>query len=239
MAPVARKLGLLRGVLEPLQGASTLDGQVQELREVIERHATAPVTLMGFSWGALLSFILAARHPARIGKLLLVGSAPFTEAYAASIWATRMSRLSKDERREAQDARNRLGDSGASGKAAMETLDTLLARADAYDPFTLETEDLEFQPAMYASVWAEAERFRRSGQLLDLGQQIRCPVVAIHGDYDPHPADGVRVPLSAVVKDFRLILLDRCGHNPWIERHAQEPFFGILDEELRHTGPSR
>jgi pimeloyl-ACP methyl ester carboxylesterase len=51
-----------------------------------------------------------------------------------------------------------------------------------------------------------------------MGKNIECPVVAIHGDYDPHPADGVRIPLSNVLKDFRFILLGKCGHVPWFER---------------------
>jgi pimeloyl-ACP methyl ester carboxylesterase len=232
MAPVARKLGAVRGVLEPLQTASSLDGQVQELHDLIERHATPPAMLIGFSWGAMLSFILAARHPSEVGKLLLVGSAPFTEEHAASIWATRMGRLAADERRTADAARDLLGEPGRRGHAALETLDKLLTKADSYDPLTLEAENLKFQPETYARVWAEAEQLRRSGQLLDLGRQIRCPVVAIHGDHDPHPADGVRVPLSAVVEDFRFVLLDRCGHTPWIERHAREPFFRLLEDEL-------
>ena len=57
-------------------------------------------------------------------------------------------------------------------------------------------------------------------------------MVAIHGDTDPHPADGVQIPLEAVLKDFQFILLKNCGHKPWIERRAREEFFRILDKEL-------
>jgi pimeloyl-ACP methyl ester carboxylesterase len=56
--------------------------------------------------------------------------------------------------------------------------------------------------------------------------------VAIHGDYDPHPAEGVREPLSKVLKDFRFILLEHCGHLPWIEREAREGFFELVRGEL-------
>jgi pimeloyl-ACP methyl ester carboxylesterase len=57
-------------------------------------------------------------------------------------------------------------------------------------------------------------------------------VVAIHGDYDPHPTEGVREPLSKVLKDFRFIMLEHCGHLPWIEREAREGFFELLRGEL-------
>ena len=77
---------------------------------------------------------------------------------------------------------------------------------------------------------------RRSGierkrKLLEMGKQIRCPVVAIHGDYDPHPAEGVQKPLSAFMKNFRFIMLKHCGHKPWVEREAKEQFFRILKNE--------
>ncbi|MGB8951147.1 MAG: alpha/beta hydrolase [Candidatus Aminicenantales bacterium] len=63
--------------------------------------------------------------------------------------------------------------------------------------------------------------------------QIQCPVVAIHGDFDSHPAEGVEKPLSAVLKSFRLIRLKNCGHMPWIERQAKDQFYKILKEELQ------
>ena len=58
-------------------------------------------------------------------------------------------------------------------------------------------------------------------------------MVAIHGDYDPHPADGINIPLSNVLPDFRFVLLEHCGYCPWIERLAQEQFYEILAEELK------
>jgi pimeloyl-ACP methyl ester carboxylesterase len=78
----------------------------------------------------------------------------------------------------------------------------------------------------------DAEELRRSGKLLKYGKHIKCPVVAIHGDYDPHPALGVQKPLSAILKNFRFILLKNCGHKPWVERQAKDEFYGILKEEL-------
>ena len=57
-------------------------------------------------------------------------------------------------------------------------------------------------------------------------------MVAIHGDYDPHLAKGVEKPLAAVLKDFRFILLKKCGHLPWIERAARDRFYAVLREEL-------
>jgi pimeloyl-ACP methyl ester carboxylesterase len=210
----------------------SIDAQVRELRQTIDLQSVVPVTLIGWSWGAWLSYIFAARHPTLTGKLILVGSGPFAAEYAAAIWPVRMGRLSRDEQAAVRAARDQLSDPGANQAGVLQKLETLLSKADSYDPLTPETGVLEYQPATYQQVWAEADAMRQSGRLLELAHQIRCPVVAIHGDHDPHPAEGVRAPLSGTLKDFRFRLLDRCGHAPWIERHARERFFQALEEEL-------
>jgi pimeloyl-ACP methyl ester carboxylesterase len=82
-------------------------------------------------------------------------------------------------------------------------------------------------------VWPQAAELRRNGKLLGLAGKIQCPVVAIHGDYDPHPAEGVSKPLAKIIPDFRLVLLKNCGHKPWIERQAKDRFYEVIREELR------
>ena len=65
-----------------------------------------------------------------------------------------------------------------------------------------------------------------------MAREITCPVIAIHGDYDPHPARGVEIPLGKELKNFRFVLLQKCGHRPWIERNAAEEFYRILVQEI-------
>src|SRR5512139_1613424 len=116
MAPVARELSAVKGVLEPLQTATTLDGQVQELRSVLEEDALAPVTLVGFSWGAFLSFMTAARYPSLVAKLILVSGPPFEESYARSITRTRLDRMGPAERKETMALILKMDDPAATDK---------------------------------------------------------------------------------------------------------------------------
>jgi hypothetical protein len=60
MAPLAKRLCVSRGILEPLQMAHSLPAQVEELKGILGECADLPVTLIGFSWGAWLSFIIFA-----------------------------------------------------------------------------------------------------------------------------------------------------------------------------------
>jgi pimeloyl-ACP methyl ester carboxylesterase len=237
MAPVARELARRRGVLEPLQTARSLEGQIEELRAVLEEAADLPVTLIGFSSGAWLSYLVAATHPPLAKKLVLIGSGPYEQKYAPGILETRLSRLNDEERREAESLLEVWDDPDAEGRdSAFARVGALFSRADAYDPLVRESEELDVvdpEAGIFQSVWRDGARLRKSGELLKRGRLIGCPVVAIHGAYDPHPARGVEKPLAAVLKDFRFILLEKCGHKPWIERQAREEFFRILEEELR------
>jgi pimeloyl-ACP methyl ester carboxylesterase len=234
VAPVARELASGWGVLEPLQTGTSLEGQVKELETVLKKNAESPVILIGFSWGAWLSFIFAANYPAIVKKLILIGCGGYEEKYAAGIQQTRLNRLSEDERIEATNIIEILSNPAAEDKSrAFARFGELCSKADAYDPVICESEVIEYQFDIFQSVWRDAAELRRSGKLLKLAQHIECPVVAIHGDYDSHPAEGVQKPLSVTLKSFRFILLKNCGHKPWIERQARDKFYGVLKEELR------
>jgi len=236
MAPVAREIASACSVLEPLQAATSLHGQIEELRAVLEQYGNPPLDLIGFSWGAWLSFIFAAHYPDAVEKLILVGSGPYEAKYAARIEETRFNRLNEKGKGEFNSLVQILeSPENKDKRAAFSRLGALLSKTDAYDPMTTEAEEIDFQPEIFHKVWKEAAEFRRSGELLQLGKRIQCPVVAVHGDWDPHPAEGVQAPLSAVLSDFRFIPLKNCGHRPWIERQARDEFYAVLREELRHT----
>ena len=146
--------------------------------------------------------------------------------------ADRLNRLDEQERIELLSLVEVLDDPATDKNTTMARFGRLVARADAYDPLPYSDELLEYQYDINQQVWQQASEFRSSGQLLKLGEKIRCPLVAIHGDYDPHLAEGVREPLSRVLKDFKFILLEKCGHEPWIERFARDKFYEVLKKEV-------
>ncbi len=234
LAPLAREMASGWGVMEPLQTALSLTGQVEELKSALEENGDLPITLIGHSWGAWLSVILAAHYPALVKKLILIGSAPFEEQYAATIQESRLNRLSGGDRAKVAALIEILDNPVADDKNnAFARLGDLLSIADAYDPVMDPPEVIDYRVDIFQSVWHEAAELRSSGQLLALASRIKCGVVALHGDYDPHPAQGVRKPLSGILKSFRFIPLKNCGHKPWIEKKARDKFYSILRKELR------
>jgi len=232
-ASLSRELGRERGVIEHLQTADSLDGQITEL-ETCLRHTKTQVTLVGHSYGAQLGLIAAARQPSSVKKLILVGSAVFEDKYAVQIMPVRRARLSGAENIELDAAFAVLGgmhDSQTKNKAFAQ-LGHCLERTDNFDLLPETDDGVTHCYEIYARVWPEMAALRTTGRLLTYAGELCCPVVAIHGEYDPHPAMGVREPLERVVDDFKFILLEKCGHVPWRERWAREVFYQALRHEL-------
>ncbi len=223
----------ISGILEPLQTSMSIEGQLIELRDMLKDQGKLPMTMVGHSWGAWLAFMFAARYPSCVKKVILVSSGPFEESYAFNIMQTRLERMTDYEREEYLHVTTSIQDPGVKNKDYFFTrFGKLMTYADSYDHGVTMKNIAGFRHDINRSVWNEASCLRRSGKLLSMGKKIRCPVVAIHGDYDPHPFRGVKDTLVAAVEDFRFILLEKCGHYPWLERHASENFYRLMEMEL-------
>jgi pimeloyl-ACP methyl ester carboxylesterase len=212
-----------------------VQGQVEELHCTLAEHSSRPVTLIGHSWGAWLSILLAAQYPADVRRLILVGSGPLLADFVPLIEANRRRHLDAQEWVEYRSLCEQLSQVGRDIPAsALARLGALGSKSDSYDPVELAEPQGPGadQAEIYRGVWPAAARLRGSGALLAQAARIACPVLAIHGEQDPHPAVGVQEPLAARLADFRMLLLPRCGHEPWRERHASEPFYLLLEQEL-------
>lgn len=146
MAPVARELSKNHGVLEPLQTKSTIKEQLQELRIMLKEHGDPTVSLIGHSWGAMLSFIFTAENPSLVKKLILVSSGVFKDSYAEGIMKTRLNRLSEEEKTKFDLLSKTLDDPANENKnAAFAQLGELLSQADADNPIPNKSEVIEYQ----------------------------------------------------------------------------------------------
>lgn len=232
MAPVAKELSKIYGVLEPLQTKISIDGQIQELKDVLETYGCFPLTLIGHSWGAWLVYIFAAKYPKFVNKLILISSGPFEDKYVSLMEETRFNRFNDEEKNRINDLIKCLNDSKIDDKRGIwSEFGSLMSKVDNYSPIHVENDYVQ-SDVSFGNVINEAMILRKNGQLLDLGHKIKCPVAAIHGDYDPHPYLGVQDPLSKVLQTFQLFILEKCGHNPWCELYAKDEFYRILKNEL-------
>ena len=160
-APVARALSNNYGVLEPLQTVDSLNGQIAELKSVLENNANLPITLIGFSWGAWLSYIFSAKYPDLVKKLILISSGPFEEKYTAKINEVRMSRLSEEERIEVNSLYQKINDAEIIIKDnVFQRFGELFSKADAYDPIKDDSDKIIYDFNIYQNVWNEAASLR-------------------------------------------------------------------------------
>ena len=244
LAPVARVLARRHSVLEPWQRAHTIASQVAELVRAVERDADPPVVLVGHSWGAWLSLLAAREHPELVRTLVLVGSGPFRARAAREVRRRRRARLSEAEWAEYVALGRLLAGSGGGDRvAAMRRLGELSEISDSYRPIAHRSVPVRLDPVALREIGDEASEMRRSGALARALRRLRVPVVVVHGSHDPHPVEGVVGPLRSAGLDPKVVLLSRCGHEPWWERSARDAFFRALEREireaLREDGPTR
>jgi pimeloyl-ACP methyl ester carboxylesterase len=233
-APLARELSKSYGVLEPLQTENSIEGQIQELKEVLENKSAVPVVLIGHSWGAWLGYIFAAQYPRLVNKLILIGSGSYEEEYVSAMNNSRMSRLTEQENIRVKELMALINDPYSENrKSSLSEFGKLMSKADSFAPISLEDEILDFQPDVFQNCMKEVRELRKSKMLLDMGAKIKCPVTAIHGQYDPHDYEGVKQPLSKVIDNFKFVLLKDCGHYPWNELYAKEQFYQVLHQEIK------
>lgn len=177
------------------------------------------------------SFLFATRYPQLVQKLILIGSGAFENKYNRDFIEIRLKRLSHDHRREAERLIT-LINSQQTDNDTLKQFGRLMTMADSYDFLTEPEDTIDLDMEIHRSVWAEASQLRNTNELLNDSGKIACPVVAIHGDYDPHPYDGVCEPLTKTLNNFKMIRLDKCGHKPWKEKLAKDTFYKLLKEEL-------
>jgi len=229
MAPVARELSQYCGVLEPLQSALTIDEQIEELKNSLMKHRCEPISLIGYSWGALLSIITAFQYPEIVKKILLVSCPPLVSEYAKEIQNTCLDRLNDSQKQELDKTLKKLSDPLCKNKDdLMSKLGELLSSTDTFKAITEPKDKIQCRHDIFESIWSEAVQMRNSCVLLDYALNVKCPMTAIHGDYDPHPYKAVQDFLKDKLDNF--VLLKKCGHSPWREVYAEKEFYQIAKD---------
>ena len=235
LQPVARRISISFGILEPMLLSSSIKGQIEELHGIINEYCKYPVVFIGHSWGAWLGFIFVSLYPRLAKKLIMIGAPPFDIKYANDITDKRLSRLSTEEKKWLSSAQEHINAGPEYDPVIMRRYIDLMIKTDSFDLLPSDNSEIQFYPEVYYKVWEEASQLRKSGKLIEYAGNISCPVVALHGSHDPHPEEGVRIPLTRALKNFRFILLEKCGHYPWIERNGRDIMYKIFYKEIGST----
>jgi pimeloyl-ACP methyl ester carboxylesterase len=232
--PICEELSKFYGVLEPLQTEMSVEGQLHELKEILEANTEEPITLIGHSWGAMLIYMFAGKFNHLVNKIILVSSGSLEEKYYDDLQQNRQSKLTQDEKAELKDLQNIFSNPyGQDMNKVFTKFGTLMEKLDSYAPIEMDNDSSLISYEIFSKVWPEAHGLRKSGLMYEMGKDIECEVIAIHGDYDSHPVYGIKDSLEKIVKRFEFYKLEKCGHSPWLETYARDEFYRILRNEIQ------
>lgn len=217
MAPLARALGDEFVVLEPLQRPSggeplTVARHVADLHDIVESlGASVRPGLVGSSWGAMLALAYAAEHPGRASSIVAIGSGTFDLAARARLREILAERRARDV--EAPYTFER-GEGGP-----------------------LDGDEGSFDKRGHHETWDDMVRLQAAGVYPQAFAAIAEPVLMLHGAYDPHPGTMIRDGLAPYIPQLEYREWERCGHYPWLEKHARDHFYRVLRAWLHAHEP--
>lgn len=236
VASLARELAKDYRVLEPLQRRSgdiplTVDRHVRDLADVAPDKAA----LVGWSWGAMLALSFAAHHQDRVNSLALIGCGTYDLESRRAYEREMEKRLGPEGRLQTRNLRLRIETETDPARRdnQFEDMERLAALAQAYDPIDDCDEPMIADSLGCFETWRDVLRLQREGMEPALFSAIGVPVLMLHGDDDPHPGPATRDILHRHIPHIEYAAFERCGHRPWLERHARDRFLETLRNWLR------
>jgi proline iminopeptidase len=233
--------------------AVTWRTQVDDLAHVIAELGPDPLHLVGYSWGALLALLYGldvagvalpvvgaplgdVRPHARVApaSLTLIDPAPLSRAHRVA-FETEFARRQGGPaiqalRAELAESGLRERDPDAHRQRAFE----LSVAGYFFDPAAArDLTPFRVTGRVQQSVWESLGDF----DLVPHLGSVTCPTLLVHGREDPIPVASSEAA-AAALPDARLVVLDRCGHVPYVEQ-PEALFAAVLPFLAEQTASRR
>ena len=168
---------------------------------VEEVAGAQPVNLAGFSFGGIISAMVAARLGARMRKLCLVSPGGFGAGNALDLRA-----IPSDE---------------AGMPAVRAVLRHNLQVMMCADPASVTEETIDLHYANYKRVRFDGRRFSLSNRMAGTLERVVCPIQTVWGERDALPRPNVHARIAvcrAAVPGIRVDVVPGAGH--WVQYEA-------------------
>jgi proline iminopeptidase len=211
----------------------TAQSHVADMAAVIRELALEPLTLVGYSFGGLLSLLYALDASANSDlpqprRMVLIDPAPVTRAYRSQ-FETEFSRRSKSD--AVEQLRAQLNASGLRERDPdayrQRAFEVSVAGYFADPNDATELTPFRVISRVQQSVWESLGNY----DLLPRLGSIKYPTLIVHGRDDPIPVASSIEASKAMGAE--LVLLDDCGHVPYVEQ--PDKLFDALDRFLTRT----
>lgn len=194
---------------------------LNDLRELLDVWRIEKATIIGHSWGALLSLLYAMRHPERAERLVLVTPAPATAA-GRKLFLERLARRKADLGtfsllRDLLRSDLRKRDTAAFRRRAFElTLAPYLKNPEqpcGVSPFRI-------QHRVREAVWRSLRDYDLTADIAELS----VSAMVLHGLFDPIPLSSSSQ--TAALLGAQLEVFENSGHMPFFEEY--ERFLAVV-----------
>jgi pimeloyl-ACP methyl ester carboxylesterase len=176
----------------------------------------------------MLGLAFASTYPNRISALALVGCGTFDRRARDRLRLTLAERTTPQLQEQLTHLATRVQNEDERAAQAHALSDRLYTYSRAVDE-PIPRLDLKG----HTESWNDMVHLQESGVYPAAFTSITCPVLMLHGSYDPHPGGLIRDGLQEFIPHLEYTELDRCGHAPWIEAHARDRFLSILRSWLQ------
>ena len=191
---------------------------VSDLRAVATELGVEPLVLVGYSWGGLLAMLYAVEAAERGARpapeaLLLIDPAPVTRRFRAAFESEFARRQASPEIGELRDELVRSGLRERDPEAFRQRVFELSVAGYFADPRAArELTPFRVVARVQQAVWDSLGDY----DLLPRLPSVRCRALVVHGREDPIPLASSEACARAL--GARLVVLDRCGHVPYVEQ---------------------
>jgi proline iminopeptidase len=209
---------------------------VEDLGSVVEELGLDPLSIVGYSWGAMLALLYAVEQSKNprlrtVFRMALINPAPLTREYRRQFEAEFNRRQQSPE---IQTMRDELAASGLRERDP-ETYRQRAFELGVAGYFSDPRNATDLTPfrvvgRVQQSVWESLGDFDLIAQL----KGMKIPSIIIHGRDDPIPLASSRQAARAL--GTNLVVLDESGHVPYVEQ--PDRLFTALDPFLDETNPS-
>jgi proline iminopeptidase len=227
-----RATGKSSGIVD--SASITPDQFVEDLETLRKALGIERMNLLGHSWGGLLAMHYGIKYPNRLKSLILVSSVGASSEWLAPFLKTRAQRTTWED----SLAMANLLSSVTFAKyepQAMSAFTRLTFSTYFFNRAYLDSLNFNLSQntaSHFLPVFGLMNRFLADYNLILKLSVIHCPTLILHGDYDPVSAEYTK-KLSQYLKNSRFVLIENCGHFPFVECH--DHFTNICLEFLREA----